>query len=68
MFRTALVATLLFATPAAAQQLTPAETAKVDAIIADALKSSGAPSASIAVVRGGQIVFAKAYGDQGPRR
>ncbi|WP_084579803.1 serine hydrolase domain-containing protein [Sphingomonas azotifigens] len=66
MFRTALAATLLIATPAAAQQLTPEQSAKVDAIVADALKSSGVPSASIAIVRDGKIVFAKAYGDQGP--
>ncbi len=66
MFRTALAAALLLATPAAAQQLTPDETAKVDAIVARALQSSGAPSASIAIVRDGRIVYAKAYGDQGP--
>ena len=65
MFRT-LLAALLVATPAAAQQLTPAETTKVDTIVADALKSSGVPSASVAIVRDGKIVFAKAYGDQGP--
>jgi CubicO group peptidase (beta-lactamase class C family) len=66
MFRSALVAALLIATPAAAQQLTADETGKVDAIVADALKSSGVPSASVAIVRDGKIVFAKAYGDQGP--
>jgi len=66
MFRPALAAALLIATPAAAQQLTPAETAQVDSIVADALKSSGVPSASVAIVRDGKIVFAKAYGDQGP--
>jgi D-alanyl-D-alanine carboxypeptidase len=64
--RTAFLAALLFTTPAFAQQLTPAETAKVDGIVADALKSSGVPSASVAIVRDGKIVFAKAYGDQGP--
>lgn len=66
MFRHALAAALLIATPAAAQQLTADETAKVDTIVADALKSSGVPSASVAIVRDGKIVFAKAYGDQGP--
>ncbi|SFJ58136.1 CubicO group peptidase, beta-lactamase class C family [Sphingomonas sp. NFR04] len=66
MFRSALAATLLIATPAAAQQLTAEQTAKVDSIVADALKSSGVPSASIAIVRDGKIVFTKAYGDQGP--
>ncbi len=66
MFRTTLAAALLFVTPAAAQELTPAQTAKVDSIVADALRSSGVPSASIAIVQGGKIVYAKAYGDQGP--
>jgi len=66
MFRSAFAATLLIATPAAAQQLTAEQSAKVDAIVADALKSSGVPSASVAIVRDGKIVFTKAYGDQGP--
>ena len=66
MFRPALAAVLLIATPAAAQQLTPVETARIDTLVADALKSSGVPSASVAIVRAGKIVFAKAYGDQGP--
>jgi D-alanyl-D-alanine carboxypeptidase len=66
MFRSALVAALLIATPAAAQELAPDQAAKIDAIVADALKSSGVPSASVAIVRDGRIVFAKAYGDQGP--
>ncbi|WP_404339470.1 serine hydrolase domain-containing protein [Sphingomonas sp. MMS12-HWE2-04] len=66
MFRPTLAALLLVATPAAAQQLTSAEAAKIDAIVADALKGSGVPSASVAIVRDGKIVFAKAYGDQGP--
>lgn len=66
MFRPALAAALLIATPAAAQQLTADETAKVDTIVTDALKSSGVPSASVAIVRDGKIVFARAYGDQGP--
>jgi len=66
MFRPAFAAALLIATPAAAQQLTADETAQVDTLVTDALKSSGAPSASVAIVRDGKIVFAKAYGDQGP--
>ncbi|MBC9031929.1 beta-lactamase family protein [Sphingomonas sp. JC676] len=66
MIRTAIGAALFFATPAAAQQLTPDQSAKVDAIVANALSSSGVPSASIAIVQGGRVVYAKAYGDQGP--
>ncbi|CAN5348284.1 hypothetical protein BH10PSE15_BH10PSE15_05860 [soil metagenome] len=58
-------AALLFAAiPAAAQELTPAETAKVDTIVAESLARTGVPSASIAIVRGGSIVFAHAYGKQ----
>ena len=49
---------------AAAQTTTlPADlTAKIDAAVADALKSTGAPSASIAVVKDGQLAYAHAYG------
>lgn len=52
----------LVAFPAAAQQLTPPEVAKVDRIVADALAADQVPSASIAIVRGGKIIFTKAYG------
>ncbi len=61
------VAALFVATlPAtlSAQAITAAEAAKIDAIVAQSLASSGVPSASIAIVRGGEIVFAKAYGKQ----
>jgi D-alanyl-D-alanine carboxypeptidase len=64
--RIVFAAALLFTTPAVAQQLTPEQTTQVDRIVADALSSSGVPSASVAIVQGGQIVYAKAYGDQGP--
>ena len=37
--------------------------AKIDKIANDALAKSGVPSASIAVVRDGKLVYAKAYGD-----
>src|SRR6478752_6523448 len=49
---------------AAAQTTTlPADlTAKIDAAVVDALKSTGAPSASIAVVKDGQLAYAHAYG------
>lgn len=63
----ALTATLSLtfaAAPLHAQQLTADETARIDKIVADSLASTGVPSASVAVVRGGQIVFAKAYGKQ----
>jgi D-alanyl-D-alanine carboxypeptidase len=66
MRRFALLATtaLLFAVPAAAQDLTAAETAQVDQIVAQQITATGTPSASVAIVRGGRIVFAKAYGKQ----
>jgi len=49
---------------AAAQPITPAETAKIDAIVAQSLSRTSVPSASVAIVRGGEIVFARAYGKQ----
>jgi D-alanyl-D-alanine carboxypeptidase len=58
---------VLFSAPALAQDLTPAETARIDALVNEALTSSGVPSASIAVVRGGRIVLARAYGQQSPQ-
>ena len=54
----------LIATPVLAQDLTPAETAQVDTIVTDTLARTGVPSASIAIVRGGRTVYAKAYGKQ----
>ena len=62
-----IIAPLLLALaplPLAAQALTPAETARVDQVVADALKDTGVPSASVAIVRGDRIVFARAYGKQ----
>ncbi|MFA5963065.1 MAG: serine hydrolase domain-containing protein [Sphingomonas sp.] len=58
----ALAATLLIAAPAVAQELTAVEQAQVDRIVTSQLAATGTPSASIAVVRGGRIVLAKAYG------
>ena len=58
------LALLLVATPAIAQDLTATESAKVDTIVTDTLARNGVPSASIAIVRGGRIVYAKAYGKQ----
>jgi CubicO group peptidase (beta-lactamase class C family) len=47
----------------AAQQLTPAERARVDSAARTVLAGTGAPSASVAVVRGGQLVYEQAYGE-----
>ena len=51
-----------------AQAITPAESAQIDRIVASSLASTGVPSASVAIVRGGEIVFAKAYGKQSETR
>ncbi len=56
---------LLFAAPAvlSAQASLPAPMrAAIDTAVTATLKATGAPSASIAVVRGGQIAYANAYG------
>src|SRR5215813_13087251 len=42
--------------------LTSELTAKVDKLAAEALEKSGVPSASVAIVKDGQIVYLKAYG------
>src|SRR4051794_6166511 len=65
LFRTAITAfALVGAAPVFAQALTPQEVAKVDSIVTTRLASSGVPSASVAIVRSGEIVFARAYGKQ----
>ncbi len=55
---------LIAPAPLLAQALTPAETQKIDALVTKTLADTGVPSASVAVVRGGRIVLAKAYGKQ----
>lgn len=57
-------AALTIALPATAQDLTPEQTARIDAAVTDTLTKTGVPAASIAVVREGKIVLAKAYGKQ----
>lgn len=51
------------ATPLAAQSPDAAFTARVDSIATSTLAATGVPSASVAIVRHGQLVYAKAYGD-----
>ncbi len=63
MLRTLLaLAALALACPAAAQPLTAAESAAIDALVTKALAETQVPSASIAIVRGGEIVLTRAYG------
>ncbi|TPG12705.1 serine hydrolase domain-containing protein [Sphingomonas oligophenolica] len=68
LIRFVAAALLVLPTPLLAQALTPAETARIDAIVAKSLADTGVPSASIAVVRGDRIVLAKAYGKQSETR
>ena len=53
---------LLVATTCAAQSLSDAERSAIDNAAKAALDATGSPAASIAVVRGGQIVYEQAYG------
>ena len=62
MLRVSVALLALIASPAAAQSLTPAESARIDDLVTRALAQSGVPSAEIAVVRDGKIVLSKAYG------
>jgi D-alanyl-D-alanine carboxypeptidase len=49
---------------ASGQAQLPADlTQKIDTVVADALTRTGVPSASIAIVKDGQIAYVKAYGD-----
>src|SRR6476661_2459552 len=56
------LASLALALPVAAQPLTAAEQAQVDQIVTRDLAADGVPSASIAIVRDGQIAYTRAYG------
>ena len=64
-FSASLAALLLLASPfaLAATALPASLSAKIDKIATDALRSTGVPSASIAVVQDGKLVYARAYGD-----
>ena len=49
--------------PMVAQSTLPAATAQgIDAAAAEVLKTTGVPSASVAVVQGGKVAYVKAYG------
>jgi CubicO group peptidase (beta-lactamase class C family) len=62
MFRAPVALVALLALPAAAQPLTQAQVAQVDALVTKTLAETGVPSAEIAIVRDGRIVLTKAYG------
>jgi D-alanyl-D-alanine carboxypeptidase len=58
----AVTCVLLITDPAGAQQLAPAERAVIDSAATAVFRGTGAPSASICIVRGGEIVYERAYG------
>lgn len=64
MFRLVTLVSLLAVAPAAAQSITAAEQTRIDRTVVTTLAQTGVPSASIAVVRDGRLVLAKAYGKQ----
>jgi D-alanyl-D-alanine carboxypeptidase len=64
MRRLSLCSLFLFATLATAQtQLTSDLRQKIDQLALDALAKTGVPSASVAVVKDGEIAYLQAYGD-----
>ena len=68
MIPTRLTFALCFlAAPAAAQELSRDEVAQVGRVVETTLADTGVPSASVAVVRGGKLVFARAYGQRSDR-
>jgi len=62
-----LLATLILACPWAKAnpqtQLTPEMQQKIDKVAVDALAKTGVPSASVAVVKDGQVAYLRAYGN-----
>src|SRR5262249_51465482 len=54
---------LLLATGTASAQLSPDLQQKIDKLAQDALAGTGVPSASLVVVKNGQIAYTRAYGD-----
>src|SRR5262245_1395932 len=59
-----IIAVVMLSLPVVNAQpdLSPELRSKIDKVAADALAGSGVPSASIAIVRGGKIVYLNAYG------
>ena len=60
----AFVLILAFAIiPASAQEISSDLQQKIDKLASDTLARTGVPSASVAIVKNGQVVYTKAYGD-----
>src|SRR5437588_8769090 len=62
-FASAIILAFIAFTPNAQSQLPADLTDKIDKVATDTLARTGVPSASVAIVKDGQIVYAKAYGD-----
>jgi len=58
-----LLVVLLLCLPAVSQSLSPELRQKIDSIANDVLAKTGVPSASVAIVKDGQIAYLQAYGD-----
>jgi D-alanyl-D-alanine carboxypeptidase len=54
--------------PAYVDRLSPAQSARVSSLVARALRDEQTPAASVAIVRGGRLVFAKGFGLRDPPR
>src|SRR5437870_5721197 len=62
-FAALAVAAAVWTTPAAGQEFLPSELRlAIDKAAADVLQTTGAPSASVAVVKDGKVAYANAYG------
>lgn len=57
-----LIALLLASATLTAQELSPDSKAAIDKAVSDVLAKTGAPSASVAVVKDGKIAYERAYG------
>ena len=62
----AALALAAVAPAASAQPITPSEQSRIDQLVTQTLADTGVPSASIAIVRDGRIVLARAYGAASP--
>jgi CubicO group peptidase (beta-lactamase class C family) len=58
----AMISLLAMSSRAVCAPLNAGEIAQIDKVVAAALAESGAPSATVSIVRDGKIAFAKAYG------
>jgi D-alanyl-D-alanine carboxypeptidase len=63
---TLAAAACFVSTGALAQSLTAQQTAAIDKLVTNTLAQTGVPSASVAVVKDGKLVFTRAYGTQSP--